>query len=221
MKKLIDRIKSSLGLRSNEQAGDVRLVDPNTILLSIPTLADGLPDLEDARDVGAGDLVLHEDDWTQVEFFPIARLAEMQTKMRELKACETANRTDAGWKDAYVRKIDRMPVVDRPGALTHLESVLGAASGKAPLLAASDSITGRVRNAFHMTLGGNVALYGLTQDGGIPLLGASVGENPDNTKLVAAFAKLHASDKLVLVDWPGQMILMGVADGGKIEVWRP
>ena len=72
-----------------------------------------------------------------------------------------------------------------------------------------------------MEIGRNVRLYGYTDDSGIPVIAADLGSNPDDQRLVEAFAKLNASDGLVFVDWRQQVLLVSTAADGTIEVWRP
>jgi hypothetical protein len=55
----------------------------------------------------------------------------------------------------------------------------------------------------------------------VPVLAASLGPDPDNQSLVAAFSKLSASLGLVLVDWKSQFILLGTGPDGKVEAWQP
>ncbi|HRE81473.1 MAG TPA: hypothetical protein PLN52_10515, partial [Opitutaceae bacterium] len=80
---------------------------------------------------------------------------------------------------------------------------------------------GRVKDGFTLPLGGNVTLYGYTSPEGIPVLGASVGQNPDDIKLSQAFIKLSSVSSLVLVDWRAQMLLVSANTSGGIDVWRP
>ena len=89
------------------------------------------------------------------------------------------------------------------------------------VLYSTSTAGGRVKDGFVLPLGGNVTLYGYTTDEGIPVLGASVGQNPDDLKLVEAFTKLNTSAGLVLVDWRAQMLLISTKESGQIDVWRP
>lgn len=66
-----------------------------------------------------------------------------------------------------------------------------------------------------------MTLYGYVTDLGIPVLGANVGENPDDFKLTDAFMKLNANAGLILVDWRAQVVLVSVNKSGQIDIWRP
>lgn len=209
MKRLIGKL---LGLNGAAE----RYVDPGALLYSLPTISNDVAERENGAPPAPGDLTFHEDDWAQVEFFRHERLPELQRMLVELKTFERANRvTVSGWRNMYVRTLARAPVINGPNAVAHLEQALGIAKGPAPFVSA-----GRVRNGFTLPLGGGVALYGFVKDSHVPVLGASVGSTPDDQPLAAAFAKLNASDGLVLVDWRQQFVITG-AKAGKLSVWQP
>jgi len=55
----------------------------------------------------------------------------------------------------------------------------------------------------------------------VPVIGASLGPDPDDQALVRAFTRLNAALGLVLVDWKQQFILLDTSPNGKIKVWQP
>ena len=91
----------------------------------------------------------------------------------------------------------------------------------APLLHTSNAISGRVKNGFSFGLAGNISLYGYVTPQGIPVLGAILGDNADQSELTRVFAKLHLSHGLILVDWQSQLMLVTVSDSQQIEIWKP
>jgi hypothetical protein len=214
---------SLFGKRGDTAAGvsHVRM-NPKKLLFSIPTLSDDLAALGPVdKPPARGDVVVNEDDWAQLEFFPRTALPTVQQHLTALKTFEAANRKPSGWKKVYVRKIQRTPVIPAPNPLRHVESILGAKAGGAPFITSTNAIAGRVRDGFSFNLGGNIELYGYANGSGIPVLAASVGPNADNMKLASAFMKLHASDAVMLVDWRAQLLLVGVSADGNIETWKP
>ncbi len=223
MKKLIASLLAFAGVAgSAEPAQNPQHIDPKTILFSVPTLSDDTAPLERAdRTPNGTDLVFHEDDWTQVEFLPKSLLPEIRRMLKEYKAFEQANRVKSGWQKVYVRKLQRKPLVSGPQAVQQLGKILGAKAAGDLLLVSSSTSGGRVKDGFTLSLGGNVTLYGYSTADGIPVLGASVGQNPDDTKLSQAFTKLNSASGLVLVDWRAQMLLVSANASGQIEVWRP
>jgi hypothetical protein len=220
MNKLLATMMAALGLsQSPASAADVQMIDPSTILFSTPTIANDLPPLEPATRA-PGDLVLHEDEWTQNEFLPKAMLPELRRMLSEFKTFEAKHRTGSGWREIYVRKIKRESLIAGANALVHLQAVLGA-KAKGELLLDGTEGAARVKNGFVLEIGRSVHLYGHANADGIRVIGADLGPNPDDEKLVEAFKKLNASDGLVLVDWRQRMLLVSVAPDGDIDVWRP
>ncbi len=223
MKKLIASFLALTGVAGSAQpAQNPQTIDPKTILFSVPTLSDDIAALEQMdRAPNEMDLAFHEDDWAQVEFLPKNLLPEIQSMLKEYKAFEQANRVKNGWRKVYVRKIPRKPVISGPQPIKQLETILGGKAAGALVLYSFATSGGRVKDGFTLPLGGNVTLYGYTTAAGIPVLGASVRQNPDDIKLSQAFIKLNSANGLVLVDWRAQMLLVAANASGQIEVWRP
>jgi hypothetical protein len=220
MKKLIASMLAIVGLSAVVQAQPkVQTVDPKSILFTTPTLSSDIAALEPVhRESTGNDLLMHEDEWSQLEFLPKGQLEEVQRMLKEFKAFELAHRAQYGWTEVYVRRLKRSTVL--PG-IQQLEQVLGRKAGPAPLLYSSGGISGSVKNGFSLSLGGNVSLYGYADAQGIPVLGAYVGKDPDDLKLTQAFIKLNSSSGLILVDWRGQLVLTSVSPSGQVGVWRP
>lgn len=221
MRKWLSALLTFVGVVSAAQSATVKMVDPKDILMTMPTISDDLAEVEKPGTVDDDDLVFHEDDWMQIEFFDANRLSEIQAKLTEFKAFEAANRHgDGAWKKLYLRVIARKPVVGGTDALGKLAQLLGTKPAAAPVLRTSGFITGRVRNGFTLRLEDNVTLYGYTLDGALPALGAHLGHNADQLALTKAFMKLNAEQRLILVDWIGQIVLTGTKNG-EVEAWRP
>src|SRR5690349_17577210 len=105
----------------------VAKVDPRKLLFSIPTIADDMAALEPIdKPPGRSDVVLNEDDWTQLEFFPRSAQPTIQDELTKLKAFEAVNRKAVGWKNVYVRKINRAPIIAVANPVQHLQTVVGA-----------------------------------------------------------------------------------------------
>ena len=170
---------------------------------------------------GDAEFRFHEDEWSQIEFFPKARLGEVQRLLKEYKPFEQAHRVQAGWREVYVRKVERVPVISGAQPVQRLEKLLVIEAGPAPLLYSSRMVSGRVKDGFSLPLGGGVTLYGYVAGQGIPVLGAIVSGSPDEFKLTQAFKTLNSGHGLVLVDWRSQLVLVSVGSSGQIEHWRP
>ena len=223
MKRLLASLLAFVGVTgSAQQQQKVQMVDPKTILFSVPTISDDIAALERVdRTPNESDFIFHEDEWSQVEFLPKSQLPEVKRILKELKSFEQAQRVQSGWRNVYIRKIQRIAVVSGSQPIQQLEKILGAKMGPAPILSSTSTMTGRVKDGFTLPLGGNVTLYGFTTEQGIPILGASVGKNPNDYKLTQAFMKLSSSNGLVLVDWRAQMLLVSANASGQIDVWKP
>jgi hypothetical protein len=223
MKKHFASLLALLGAaRPAPRTPKVQSLDPRSIRFSMPTISIDLAELEKlSSQPSTTELILHEDEWCQIEFFPKSRLAEIQRVLSEYKPFEIAHREQYGWREIYVRRIERVAVIGGPEPLAQLESSLNIKAEPAPIFRTFNTILGRVRNGLTIPLGGNVHLYGYISGGTMPVLAAHVGKDPDDTKLTEAFTKLSADQGLILVDWRAQLILISVTNDGQIEVWRP
>lgn len=86
-------------------------LDPTSILFSVPTICDVLPDTEAVRvEIDQNPFYLHEDDWRQVEFVSNQDISQVKTELANLEAFKRANWSGAGWKSVFIRK-------ERPGGL--------------------------------------------------------------------------------------------------------
>ena len=84
----------------------VRHMNPNDILFSMSTISNDAAPLEAfSGKIGGQDLIFHEDEWRQIEFFPKKRLGEVER----------------------LKEIDRLPFERK---LAHLESFLEEARDK-------------------------------------------------------------------------------------------
>jgi len=214
MKKLRDWFGGS----KSSAEPQAQAVDPRKLLFSLSTIAADDIALEPMTGPpGDADLIFHEDDWRQIEFFAKARQEEIAHALISLKAFEARNRVAAGYRDIFQRKLAALPVFADP--LEALEKTLGVTAGPGPVLFhGSGTIDGRVKNGFSLPLAGKAWLYGMRD---LTVLGAAMPPGADNEVLARTFMALNQSYGLVLVDWRSQMLLLKVADDGNLEVWRP
>ena len=74
----------------------IQSVNPKTLLFSIPTLADDLPALGPIdKPPSRSDVVLGEDDWAQLEFFPRAARAVVVQRAAVADDCRQRSRDRA------------------------------------------------------------------------------------------------------------------------------
>jgi hypothetical protein len=213
---------SLLNPKAKQPSDETQLLDPNKMLFTVPTLSHDIAPLEPLSEKpGTKDFGLHEDEWCQIEFFPHSQLKSIQNILREYKPFEQAHRFPSGWNNVYVRKIQRLPVLSATHPLEKLEELLGVKSDIAPFLFTSNMYSGRVKNGFTLPLGGNITIYGYVDNQDIPVLGASVGRNPDDSRLTNAFLKLNRSCGVFLVDWRAQLLVLQESENATVEIWRP
>ncbi|WP_436134327.1 hypothetical protein [Acidovorax sp. LjRoot129] len=162
----------------------------------------------------------HEDEWRQVEFYPVARLAEIQKRLKEFKAFEKDNRIQYGWKNIYARKIASAPVLGTAGS-TELSGLMQRPIKPAPILTTSSAPIGQVKDGFTIRVAESVFLYGIANASSVTSLAAMVERGGDDLALTSAFTRINEKYKVMLVDWRGQMLLTGAGPDGGIQVWRP
>jgi hypothetical protein len=192
-------------------------VDPQSLLFTVPTVADDLPSLEPC-------LTLDDDRWRQIEFFDADRLDEIKRVLTDLKAYVSEHTQGEYWNGCYVRKLAPVPVIPGASALAEIEAVLVRRAGAAPLItsfAGNQRQIGRVGGGFTFAMGGGVDLYGVQNADGVQVFCAHVDVGGDNAILTRLFLALHAAKGLLLVDWQSQMLLVSVNAAGRIYVWSP
>jgi hypothetical protein len=223
MKRFLAPLLAIFGVSSAAQSQpQITSLDPNTIRYTMPTVAaDSLEFIVPTAETFVGAPQFHEDEWSQVEFFPKSRLPEIKKLLTEYKPFELANRGQYGWDKIYARHIERRPVVAGHDAVGRLGSLLGATEGNSPILLTSSSALGQVKGGFTLPIAADINLYGLRDESGITVLGAILNSGADDLKLTKAFITLNNAEQLVLVDWRSQLILVSSQPNGDVDVWRP
>lgn len=218
MKKLFASILAAVGISANAQQKP-ELVDVNSILYSMPTISgDSIEFVVPTKESFEGAPEFHEDDWCQLEIFPKSQLKAIQSKLVEYKSFEQKNRASSGWNNIYVRNIQRD---DFALTVDDIASLEGSALHPAPLLTTASSPLGQVKNGFSVSIGDGALLYGISEGGVIKSLAASVYSDAGNNALTSAYMSLGKKHELIIVDWRGQMIIMGSSSDGKLGVWKP
>ncbi len=214
----LDRLKSSLGSKSNEIEN--AKVDLASIAYSMPTVAADV--LTFSRPTEAsfdGAPLFHEDEWCQIEFLPQDALVVLQTTLTRYKSFELAHRLQHGWSELFSRELSRGVVVAGADAVERVAKLFGTAPTNAPILSTTSRPLGQVEGGFSIRASPDLLLYGLADDRGITALGAMLHD--DDMQLSQAFLMLHSAENLVLVDWRGKLALCGVDSDGSFVAWRP
>lgn len=161
----------------------VQAVDANTILFSLPTVADVIPE-----EVVAGEpaLRLHEDDWLQLELVPQELVGKAKTDLEAIKGVLEREREGKGFKRLHIRKALPSPFADRVLLLSTLREAFGA---ERPV--AYRSTRGVLKDCFAFGLPSGVWLYGQGREGVVVGLGLTMRDDQ-------ALGRL---ERLTLIDW--------------------
>jgi len=223
MKKLLASAFAALGIANGAQAAPPpQDVDPRTMRFSMPTVAaDDIQFVMPTRETFEIAPQFHEDEWSQIEFFPASRLAEIKARLTEYKAFEKNHRTPNGWTDIYARRITRSPVIPGSNAVAELANLVHASILPAPILTTTSRALGQVKSGYTLQLPGEIMLYGMASDLGLQSLGALVERDGNDQSLAATFEVLNKNYGLVLADWRSQIVFVNTNSQGAIDVWRP
>lgn len=176
--------------------GEVQTVDPREVLYSLPTLCEAVPPTAAGKPF-EGHKSLHEDDWRQVEFVPVANRDYLQTKLAEYTAFREQHRKGAAFTEVFMRPEHPVPLA--PAGLSTREL---PRLSELPLALRGGSESGMVTGGFSLSDGGDWYLYGqLSLEGIVTSLGVSPGHGTVPTEaFVRALIQL-AGTRMLLVDW--------------------
>ena len=89
----------------------LQMVNPKDILFSLPTINDRMCALQKAKSLD-GMLVIHEDDWRQVEFVSDKLLGDVETEITSIRAIYKTKRKGVGFTGMHIRKLIETPIDD-------------------------------------------------------------------------------------------------------------
>jgi hypothetical protein len=179
VEEIVKASKVSLVLRK------VQYVDPNTILFSLPTVADVIPE-----EVVQGDLshalLIVEDDWLQFELVPREVVSKAEGDLAAVREVLLKEREGAGFKRLHVRKGLAAPFEGNGLTLPKLKATFGI-----PVSLAYRDSKGPLLGCFAFHLPSGAWLYGQESGGAVVALGLT---SPDDEAL-------GSLDGLTLIDW--------------------
>lgn len=176
----------------------VESVNPEDILFSLPTLCGAaLPDTAPGKSPG-GVVVLHEDDWRQVEMVSLTHAAAISAELADIQAILTGHAGPrGGWKKLHVRDRITSPL---PASLTwkHLLSRLGRTD---PLgaIAVGDPRS-LVRGAVAASMRNGAVIWGVERNGALTALCLQNGWLASPTTVVT-LKRVADELGLAIVDW--------------------
>jgi len=197
-------ISMLFGCGKPQKAPQTQTVNPSELLYSLATLCDELPTVEQNTPVPSNSVVMHEDDWRQVEFVAPTNRKALEVTMTDFIVFRNAHRKGMGFTGVFVRK-DTYPTVEVLSITT--SKLTGSLF---PLAIGDQSIQG----GFSVKDDSGAYLYGQAKsDGTIVYLGL---KPPMNGPLGQDFRKMIVSISseygLILADWYRGAIVENVTD---------
>lgn len=167
----------------------IEMVDPRTILFSLPTLENALPPLEPAEPDRLGEaLWMREDDWRQHELVAVAQSPSVDEELAAIRDIHDHARQGPGFARLHVR--ERIPQPLAGIALTAAEVGRTLGAPRRPLAVGDGLVVGGF--AFPA---GRGYVYGREAGGVVAELGLAPGAEP------ALLGALLAAHPVLVVDW--------------------
>ncbi len=178
----------------------LELADPDKVLFSLPTIDTHPPEPGDKECPADKKLVVHEDDWRQIEFVSMSHLPGIRSELSAIERVYQECREGAGFRRIHPREEIGAPLFDTLLDLRKAKKELGSRKtlkgfsvGESPLLAAHSF-------AFETNLG--MTFFGLRTNNTANSLCCSVHTQPnDPVKAARKLAAFTAKHRLVFVDW--------------------
>lgn len=164
----------------------VQYVDPTTLLLTLPTVADVVPEAVTAEDASAATFRLHEDDWLQLELVPSEVVGLAQADLEAVRVVLANERQGMGFKRLHLRRGLPTPFAAHELQLAPLRTLFGAERAVAWRSGAKV-----LQDCFAFDLPSGAVLYGQQRAGRIAALGLTARDE-------AAVARMGG---LTLIDW--------------------
>jgi hypothetical protein len=89
----------------------IEIVNPKDLLFSLPTINDRMCALQKANSL-EGMLIIHEDDWRQIEFVSEKLLRDIQAEINCIRSIYETKRQDVGFTAVHIRKSIETPIDD-------------------------------------------------------------------------------------------------------------
>jgi hypothetical protein len=186
-------------------------INPNDILYSLPTIAYSIGSEIPFEADGKGILVMHEDDWRQVELVSSSLSAEIAAEFSAIAKIFEKRRVDGAFPSIHVRESVEGPLAGKDISLSELRcfeaaTVFDGVSFAQPGINGITHIKSVVSGGFALQVNGGMVLYGqvVKDSAGSEFINAlAVADaKPSNLELAATtIAQLCKEHNLVLVDW--------------------
>lgn len=188
---------------------DLGLIDPEKVLFSLPTLDTTLPEIGGQECPRDERLVIHEDDWRQIEFVSTSHLSGIETELRAIEKIFQEGRQGGGFREIHTRSEVGAPLFDSLLSYGKVKRELGCRREFKGVSFAG--IPTLIENGFAFESDLGMTFYGQQADGILSSLCQTVRNTSKINRGSAAkrLAKFTDSHNLVYVDWCWMVALNG------------
>ena len=172
----------------------VQVVDPKDILFSLPTINDRMCALQPAKSLD-GVLVIHEDDWRQVEFVSENLIGAVETEIQSIRKIYETRREGGGFTGIHIRKLVETPIPIGTIPYPALRNLFDASKDFKGF--GISSCTAIADHGFAFETAEGLRFYGVSdRDGGVVYLCLETADG-----LAEKCGELLRTFNLVCVDW--------------------
>ncbi len=200
----------------SEKKDQVKMIDPDDILFSMPTIEDSLPRIVESSTSDIAMLEIHEDDWRQLEFISRDHQENIDKEMEQIQQIfdneaveaeievETEVETILAFNEIHVRQLIPRPI-NKPFTFNKLSEYFNADLTKGNLK--FQGYSGVVENAFYIKIDG-IEYYGQTENNKIVVLCLyNADSKEDLINSIVKLTNLLISENLLLVDWMRRRVI--------------
>lgn len=188
---------------------DLGLIDPGKVLFSLPTLDTALPAIGDEKCAGDERLIIHEDDWRQIEFVSTSHLSGIETELKAIERIFQTCRQGGGFREIHTRSEVGAPLFDSLLSFGKVKQELGCRREFKGVGFAG--IPTLIEKGFAFESDFGMTFFGQQSEGVLSSLCRTVRNaatlGPQSA--AARLAKFTASHNLIYVDWCWMVALKG------------
>ncbi|MCE9548027.1 MAG: hypothetical protein K8T25_21345 [Planctomycetia bacterium] len=175
----------------------IEWVDPGKILFSLPSIFNALAPLSTLTLVG-DELILHEDDWRQVEFVSNSFQDEIEEEIASIRRVHQDEWANPGWRNMHVRTRPTRPIVSRL-TLSGLAKSNNVARVREVSYRDAES---PIADGYSFSVCDGLFLYGTAPGDVIEVLAvAPMAKEPPSRDVVERLAQVAQDFDLCLVNW--------------------
>lgn len=174
----------------------VQKIDPNSILFSLPTLADALPE-DTLSSLPDPAFQLLEDDWRQFELISNAQKAIADLEIEKVLEIHANASEESGWSKIHVRE-DLQTPISSAIEYSSLKGIFERIDEKA---IAFYGHAGLIKNGFAFSLSEGATLYGIQNKGVVNVIAIDTANGVFTNEEIDALVRFAKVNSLMIVDW--------------------